>query len=441
MTFTKNNKELWVGSGNVIVIIQPDTFEIIKRIKALKSPRALISSMVSDGIYVWTTDRKTSVVIQWNIETREHVFKFQCNVENPLNRNLILKDEMQKSNQFPIEDTESAVATSDLDVGFKNHVPTSSNSLQEEMNITQPPLPNLAPSLVSSSEKASASSSPDSKSPRAQTLSGMFNTLKGGNKLTRVSSSSLIEDMQSVGRKPPVDGTGKPRSNSENAPCTSSIENRHTTCVEKEVISSSSLMQKLSLRKQPSLMFTKRSVKKKGVEKAVNNKTDTQHVGKSNQSAILRPRSSALSGSLNNRATSIVYVGGTLWVGRACGDILVINVSENKNIEGESNFCCDFGTVIAQLGHDIRNQVSFSRTVTSVVPLTPEQVVAVIRTEPRLERLPSSRSSVRSRKVSPSTQSHIFDSFQLFLFDGWSTQQYEKFNKYVLIKNSEDVEE
>ena len=80
MVFTKNNKELWVASGNSIAIIDVPNLQLVEQIKVFTLPRHMVTQLVTDGERVWSTDRKSSIVYQWDVATRKKQFKFDCDV-------------------------------------------------------------------------------------------------------------------------------------------------------------------------------------------------------------------------------------------------------------------------------------------------------------------------------------------------------------------------
>ena len=65
--------------------------------------------------------------------------------------------------------------------------------------------------------------------------------------------------------------------------------------------------------------------------------------------------------------TSLVVVGNSLWVGRSCGDICVVNISEHKT---DNSINPDYGKVIADM-YDVHNKYRGTRTPVRVqlVPL------------------------------------------------------------------------
>ena len=80
MVFTRNGKELWAASGNSIAIIDVQNLQLIEQIRVSSLARQMITQLVSDGERVWTIDRKSSIVYQWDVKTRQKKFKFDCDV-------------------------------------------------------------------------------------------------------------------------------------------------------------------------------------------------------------------------------------------------------------------------------------------------------------------------------------------------------------------------
>jgi len=80
MVFTKNGKELWTASGNSIAIIDAQNLQLIQQIRVFSLARQMVTQLVTDGNRVWSIDRKSSIVYQWDVETRTKQFKFDCDL-------------------------------------------------------------------------------------------------------------------------------------------------------------------------------------------------------------------------------------------------------------------------------------------------------------------------------------------------------------------------
>ncbi|XP_028406855.1 leucine-rich repeat serine/threonine-protein kinase 1-like [Dendronephthya gigantea] len=83
LLFVKDGRELWVGCGNMVAIVDTDTLKVVHKFRAYASPRSNVRSMVSDGPTVFTINRKTPDVFQWSVETRQRICKFNIGQEDP----------------------------------------------------------------------------------------------------------------------------------------------------------------------------------------------------------------------------------------------------------------------------------------------------------------------------------------------------------------------
>ena len=88
LLFVNDGKELWVGCGNKVAIIDVDTLEVVHKFPAYASPRSNVRSMVTNGPTVFTISRKTPEVFQWSVETRQCICKFRVEQENPRGLNV-----------------------------------------------------------------------------------------------------------------------------------------------------------------------------------------------------------------------------------------------------------------------------------------------------------------------------------------------------------------
>ena len=89
MTLTRFNTELWVGSGNMMVIVNPESLTVTERIKVLRTARSLITAIVTDEENVWVADRRSSIITQWCVKTRSLLYSFRCDGLHPLGQMLV----------------------------------------------------------------------------------------------------------------------------------------------------------------------------------------------------------------------------------------------------------------------------------------------------------------------------------------------------------------
>ena len=84
LVLVRDNKELWVGCGNVVVVVDTSSLMILDDIPVYKTPRTHVRIMVTDGARVWSADRRSTKILQWDVESRHLTHIFDCDVENPV---------------------------------------------------------------------------------------------------------------------------------------------------------------------------------------------------------------------------------------------------------------------------------------------------------------------------------------------------------------------
>lgn len=88
MVVIEERNELWVGSGNQIVIVDLQSRNIVDHLKATKHDKdksSLLSSICTDGTTkVWSSLWKSSLVTEWDIQSREKTYEYYCSEENSL---------------------------------------------------------------------------------------------------------------------------------------------------------------------------------------------------------------------------------------------------------------------------------------------------------------------------------------------------------------------
>lgn len=84
MVLTKDNEELWVSCGNQIIVMNTDTLSIIKEIPVYSSQRAHVRKMVACDDRVWSIDRRSTKILQWDVQTHHLTHVFDLEVENPV---------------------------------------------------------------------------------------------------------------------------------------------------------------------------------------------------------------------------------------------------------------------------------------------------------------------------------------------------------------------
>lgn len=98
MVLVLDNKELWVGCGNKIVIVDTSTLVILDEIAVYQTQRTHVRIMVTDGPRVWSADRRSTKILQWEVSTRQLTHIFDCDVDNPLG--VVLCSELMGPRRF-----------------------------------------------------------------------------------------------------------------------------------------------------------------------------------------------------------------------------------------------------------------------------------------------------------------------------------------------------
>lgn len=86
MVLVRENKELWVGCGNKIVIVDTKTLRILDEIAVYQTQRTHVRIMVTDGARVWNADRKSTKILQWEVSTRQLTHIFDCDVDSAVGK-------------------------------------------------------------------------------------------------------------------------------------------------------------------------------------------------------------------------------------------------------------------------------------------------------------------------------------------------------------------
>ena len=98
MVLVRDNKELWVGCGNKIVIVDTSTLVILDEIAVYQTQRTHVRIMVTDGARVWSADRRSTKILQWEVTKRQLTHMFDCDVDNPLG--VVLCSELTAPRRF-----------------------------------------------------------------------------------------------------------------------------------------------------------------------------------------------------------------------------------------------------------------------------------------------------------------------------------------------------
>lgn len=98
MVLVRNNRELWVGCGNKIVIVDTSTLVILDDIFVYQTQRTHVRIMVTNGERVWSGDRRSTKILQWEVSTRQLTHIFDCDVDNPVGQ--VLCTEVTEQRRF-----------------------------------------------------------------------------------------------------------------------------------------------------------------------------------------------------------------------------------------------------------------------------------------------------------------------------------------------------
>lgn len=98
MVLVRDNKELWVGCGNKIVIVDTNTLAVVDEIAVYQTSRTHVRIMVTDGARVWSADRRSTKILQWEVSNRQLTNIFDCDVDNPVGA--VLNTEVKEPRRF-----------------------------------------------------------------------------------------------------------------------------------------------------------------------------------------------------------------------------------------------------------------------------------------------------------------------------------------------------
>ena len=316
----QNKSELWVGSGSLIVIVDPLTNAIKEHISTTTKTNRLISLMTSDGSKnVWTCERGMSLVVQWDVVSRTKLFEFHCKDESPLNHFLVgmtRSDSLMSEDAFVMEEKPNEKVIADI-LGLQPTPRRRSESI---------PRPDKQ---ISKNEKNRRASSDVPSSPTKFKRRGRFTDDK---------------------KIPEVIGQ---------------VEN---TSAYRNLDKPDGFVQR-SLQKKPSLMYPSSRKNKKNAKHSEKTHSEQVH-SEILSNSMSRPRGARVS-EKPVRVTGIIYAGNALWVGRNNGDILVVAVDDEF---------VPTGKVVAVLGgQNIRWLGGNNRTVTSLLKISDKEIISLVK--------------------------------------------------------------
>ena len=98
MVLVRDNKELWVGCGNKIVVVDTSTLAVLDEIAVYQTPRTHVRIMVTDGMRVWSADRRSSKILQWAVPSRQLTNIFDCDFDSPVG--VVLNTDVKEPRPF-----------------------------------------------------------------------------------------------------------------------------------------------------------------------------------------------------------------------------------------------------------------------------------------------------------------------------------------------------
>ena len=98
MVLVRDNKELWVGCGNKIIIVDTNTLVLLDEIAVYQTPRTHVRIMVTDGSRVWSADRRSPKILQWAVSSRQLTNIFDCDSANPVG--VVLSTDVKEPRRF-----------------------------------------------------------------------------------------------------------------------------------------------------------------------------------------------------------------------------------------------------------------------------------------------------------------------------------------------------
>lgn len=98
MVLVRDNKELWVGCGNKIVIVDTSTLVLLDEIAVYQTSRTHVRIMVTDGLQVWSADRRSTKILQWAVSSRQLTNIFDCDSDSPVG--VVLSTDVKDSRRF-----------------------------------------------------------------------------------------------------------------------------------------------------------------------------------------------------------------------------------------------------------------------------------------------------------------------------------------------------
>ena len=369
----EHKSELWVGSGSLIVIVDPHTNAIKEQIETTTKTNRLISLMTSDGTKnVWTCERGMSLVAQWDVASRTKLFEFHCKDESPLNQLLV-----------GMHHRSDSLITEDVFVDEKPNEKTPPNEkVIADILDLQPTPRNRSESIPRPNKKI------DENEKNRRASSDIPSTPTKFKRRGRSSDDKMIPEVIE-------------------------IEN---TSVYLNLDKPDGFVQR-SLQKKPSLMYPSSRKKRSSSKHSEITHSEIVH-SEILSNSMSRPRG-ALVAEKPVRVTGIIYTGDALWIGRNNGDVLVVAVDDEF---------VPTGKVVAVLGgQNIRWLGGNNRTVTSLIKFSDKEIISLVKFH--------SKSPVTPKLSSRRNESGSLENYQLLKYDAISIGEIVKFTKTQIISH------
>ena len=445
-------RELWVGCGNNIVVLASSTLAVVDEICVFESQRAHVRIMVSDGEHVWSADRRSSQLLQWNVQTRQLTHIFNCDVSDAVGKIIcqtMKKDSSEnsgadsddytevtstKDDEEPAQETrdveEATGSLENLSQGI--HVPDYASDHEHDVTGS------LANENAEGDSPDEESRTPPVTIPRKGTgLNKRAKSLGEQPVGTYAAGESADSGILASGsfdpRGPPVIEEPQEAAHVQELPNPSGYE-----LVDREEARAAYIQAKLNAPNVPEAAKRCASMKSLGnhlksmsrgpsLMGSRKRKSQRQAPANSRSSPTKpwtgRPRLRVKMGCAN-RVTALLLVEGTLWVGRGAGDILTVNVDDERQCSA-----CPYGRVMARLHSD--NFVDYTNgQVDDIVHSGGNKVICCRRLEAvRTRESTDEKAAKESSMSSPSRSSDdsFTERYQLVEWEAWGVKEFQQF--------------
>lgn len=377
MVLTNDDTELWVSCDNKIIILDTCSLMIIKEIQVYSSRRAKVRKMVACEDRVWSIDRRSTKILQWDVHSHQLTHVFDLEVEHPVMKLVCLpfsktegvdigeEDAKRQGDTLPKRGKEraetgermpGAVAVSSGDklyrsgaLKFRNSSGVSgpeesqtTHSTTESVQIerTSDNKDNTSLSQASTGEGIVPSSfdsgftEPSLRTDSLLSQSKKMNSEDNTETDITDTQAKPTEAATSVTNEQSIPNDEKSRTLDNNNENSFEFVDRSKVVVEAAKERKQSVVKRkveavsmASLKANPKSITRGPSMMRSRKRKSLRNVNSTEN--KPSNDAT-RPRLHVVTGSVN-KVMTILYVGGTLWVGRGRGDLVVVNVDPEAN--------------------------------------------------------------------------------------------------------------